>query len=173
MAVFGTSQCLLLLSSADCDRPSFLTLILLGMAFLGLQAGGEMVVYADLTTDYAATVFAIAQTVGLVAGFLPHAMGPLLDRSPAHLKETWWAVFKGVALFNVLGGVVFLAGGSAEQQHWEEEGEASMKGGYEREYKKKGLLGQLLGSESNNNDDDDDKISLDMENYKVKKNYTD
>ncbi|KAH9387716.1 hypothetical protein TYRP_008910 [Tyrophagus putrescentiae] len=120
IAVFGTSQCLLLLSSANCDRAAFLAVILLGMTFFGLQAGGEMVVYADLTTDYSATVFAIAQTVGLVAGFVPQAMGPVLDRNPEFLKRTWWEVFNFIALFNLFGGVVFLAAGSAEPQHWED-----------------------------------------------------
>ncbi len=79
-----------------------------------------MVVYADLTTDYSATVFAIAQTVGLVAGFVPQAMGPVLDRNPEFLKRTWWEVFNLIALFNLFGGVVFLAAGSAEPQHWED-----------------------------------------------------
>ena len=88
------------------------------MTTYGMQAGGEIPIFSDLTNEYTATIFALAQTISMVTGFVPHAMGPLLDRSPQFIKHTWWNIFCIVAMFNMIGGLVFLKFASAERQNW-------------------------------------------------------
>ena len=118
LATFGTSAMFFLIPLANCDTTLFLIAIIASKFTYGLSTGGENAIPTDLSNEFAPTIFSISNMICTTAGFAPQIMGPLLDMNPAILKHMWWYIFAGIAILNILGGLIFLIWGSAEAQNW-------------------------------------------------------
>ena len=74
-----------------------------------------------MTSNFSATVFAVANTIAFTCGFLtPLVVGKIVDASPL-IRRQWGYVFYLSAALNLFGGVIFLLFGSADQQHWDKD----------------------------------------------------
>jgi len=74
-----------------------------------------------MTNDYAATVFAISNTVAMTCGFLTPLIIGIIVEANDQTRRQWGYVFYLSAAINVFGAIVFLIFGSAEQQDWDKE----------------------------------------------------
>jgi len=72
-----------------------------------------------MTNNYAATVFAIGNTVAMTCGFItPLVIGIILEASD-QTRRQWGYVFYLSAAIHVFGAIVFNIFGSAERQDWD------------------------------------------------------
>jgi len=74
-----------------------------------------------MTNNYAATVFAISNTVAMTCGFLtPLIIGIIVEASD-QIRRQWSYVFYLSAAIHVFGAIIFNIFGSAERQSWDKE----------------------------------------------------
>ncbi|XP_054158496.1 putative inorganic phosphate cotransporter [Oppia nitens] len=91
-----------------------------GMLFFGMQAGGDIVVVIDMTNNFTATVFGIANTIAYSCGFItPLVIGYIIDASPGQPRRQWSYIFYMSAAISIIGGCIFLVFGTAERQSWD------------------------------------------------------
>ncbi|CAG2102000.1 unnamed protein product [Medioppia subpectinata] len=111
-ATLGSGICLAAIPLSGCNDT-------LAMIALGMIAGGESAVVADLSGNFTATVFAIGNTIAFTCGFItPLVIGYILDASD-QTRRQWSYIFYMSAAINILGGVVFAIFGSAKRQDWD------------------------------------------------------
>lgn len=85
-----------------------------------------------MTNNFAATVFAVANTVAFTCGFLtPLVVGLIVEADKDLVRRQWGYVFYLSAALNVFGGIFFIIFGSADQQHWDKEEETVDKNNIE------------------------------------------
>lgn len=129
VATFGTSVFLLLIPLVGCDRTLFLVMLIASQATFGMQAGGELPLPSDMSHEFTATLFAIANMFGMSTGFIgPYLAGIILDMDPARPRRQWSYIIYFTAAFNVLGGLIFTLLASAEPQSWGKPEEKSTEG---------------------------------------------
>ncbi len=122
LATFGTSAFLLFIPLVGCDRALFLLLFIASQATFGMQAGGELPLPSDMSHEFTATLFAIANMFGMSTGFIgPYLAGIILDMDASRPRRQWSYIIYFTAAFNVLGGLAFTLLASAEPQSWGKE----------------------------------------------------
>ena len=108
-----------LIPLVNCDRTLFLIVLVSSQATFGMQAGGELPLPSDLTHEFTATLFAIANMFGMMTGFVgPYIAGMILDMEPSMPKRQWSYIIYFTSIINVIGGLIFVIFGSAERQNW-------------------------------------------------------
>ena len=84
-----------------------------------MMSGGDLPVYSEMTTNFSATLFALANTIACLGGILiPLVTGLIVDQGDQP-REQWSYVFYLSALLNLFGGLLYIRYGSAEQQSWD------------------------------------------------------
>lgn len=79
---------------------------------VGCSSGGVGPVPSEMTTNFPATVYAIAHMVSCSAGFLaPYVIGVILESNAGDLQYLWSLVFYISAALAVMGIVIFIAFG--------------------------------------------------------------
>lgn len=87
---------------------------------MGCGSGGDGPVPSELTTNFPATVFALANMVSCSSGFVaPYVIGAILESGAGDLQYLWRCVFYLAAGFAACGITVFVAFGSAKIQPWD------------------------------------------------------
>ncbi|XP_054158499.1 putative inorganic phosphate cotransporter [Oppia nitens] len=120
LAAFVSAICLAAIPWAQCNNTIVIALIMIGMIFFGTQAGGDIAIVSDMTNNFTATVFAIANTIAFTCGFItPLVIGYIVEASPGQPRRQWSYIFYMSAAISVLGGIVFLVFGSADRQPWD------------------------------------------------------
>ncbi|XP_054158497.1 putative inorganic phosphate cotransporter [Oppia nitens] len=120
ISTIGSAICLAAIPWAQCNNSLVIALILIAMLLFGTQAGGDIAIVADMTNNFTATVFAIANTLATVCGFItPLVIGYIVEASPDRPRRQWSYIFYMSAAVSVLGGIVFLVFGSADRQPWD------------------------------------------------------
>ena len=75
-----------------------------------------------MTSNFAATVFSVANTVAFSCGIItPLVAGLIVERDSDNPRKMWSYVFYLSAGLNVFGGIFYLIFGSAEQQNWDKD----------------------------------------------------
>lgn len=98
-------------------------LLLCGNFFIGLNAGGDVPVPGELTSNFPATIYAMGNMFGCSSGFIaPYVIGVILESgngSNNDLVFLWSKVFYLAAGIALIGAVIFVIFGSAERQAWD------------------------------------------------------
>lgn len=119
-ACFGTTICLSLVPSVGCNTEVVMFFLLFGGFFSGFNAGGDVPVAGEMTHNFPATIFAMANMAGCSCGFLaPYIVGVILESGERDLLSKWASVFYLSALISLSGGIFFLLFGSAKLQSWD------------------------------------------------------
>lgn len=88
---------------------------------VGMMAGGDLPVYSEMTSNFSATLFALANTVACLGGILiPLVTGVIVDGGDQP-RQQWAHVFYLSAALNLIGGLLYMKYGSAEQQSWDKD----------------------------------------------------
>ncbi|XP_054158501.1 putative inorganic phosphate cotransporter [Oppia nitens] len=118
----GSSICLAAIPLVQCNDTIVIVLLIIGMFMFGFNSGGDIPIVADMTTKFAATVYSIGNTIAFICGFVtPLVVGHIVEAGGDghHVRRQWGYVFYMSAAINTVGGLVFIAFGSAKQQHWD------------------------------------------------------
>lgn len=124
-ACFGSAIPMLIVPSVGCDTSLIMGLLLFGNFCGGFNAGGDVPVAGELTHNFPATVYAMANMVGCSCGFIaPYVVGVILESGSkdekSDLLNLWAIVFYVSAAIATLGGITFLIFGSAVKQNWDQ-----------------------------------------------------
>lgn len=123
-ANFGPAVCLVGIALAGSDRWLVLGCLIAAKITLGTFTGGNVPAVVDLAPMYAATLNGMITTFGQTTGILaPLVAGLMIDSKHSQqemLQAQWARVFYLSAGISVIGGVWFVAFGSAEKQPWGE-----------------------------------------------------
>lgn len=119
VCVLGSAIFICLIPSAGCSQLLFLLYMVGCQIAYGFEAGGELPLPSDLSNEYSATLFAIANMFGMATAFVgPYLTGIILDMDPSKLKQQWAYIIYFTGAFNVLGGIIFTIFGTAEPQNF-------------------------------------------------------
>lgn len=102
-------------------------LLLIGNFFLGLNAGGDVPVPGEITSNFPATIYAMGNMFGCSTGFIaPYVIGVILESGGHSSSATendliflWSKVFYLAAGIAVVGAIIFVTFGSANRQSWD------------------------------------------------------
>lgn len=112
VASFGAAMCLATVPSVGCNKTFVMVLFIFANFCMGCASGGDGPVPSELTTNFPATVFAIANMVSCSSGFLaPYAIGMILESNAGDLQYLWSVVFYIAACLAAMGIVVFITFG--------------------------------------------------------------
>lgn len=82
---------------------------------MGCCSGGDGPIPSELTTNFPATVFAIANMVSCSSGFVaPYVIGMILESNAGDLQYLWSVVFYLAACLAAVGVVVFIICGEGK-----------------------------------------------------------
>lgn len=119
-ACFGTTICLSLVPSVGCNTEIVMLFLLFGGFFSGFNAGGDVPVAGEISHNFPATIYAMANMAGCSCGFLaPYVVGVILESGEGDLLSKWASVFYISAFISFSGGCIFLLFGSAKVQSWD------------------------------------------------------
>lgn len=94
----------------------------------GSYSGGDMPIFADISTEFAASIFGIGNMFAMTSGIIsPLVAGAILDMDPDNVKQQWYYVFYLTAALNVIGGIVFVIFADATRKDWGKEDEKDLK----------------------------------------------
>lgn len=96
--------------------------LLFGGFFSGFNAGGDVPVAGEISHNFPATIYAMANMAGCSCGFLaPYIVGVILESGgpDTDLLSKWASVFYISSFISFSGGVFFLIFGSAKVQSWD------------------------------------------------------
>lgn len=95
-------------------------ILLTGNFFLGVNAGGDVAVPGEMTSNFPATIYAIGNMFGCATGFAaPYVIGVILESESGDPMFLWAKVFYLSAVVAVFGGLIFIAFGDASKQDWD------------------------------------------------------
>ena len=108
-ATFGAAICLVVITTlTNTNQAPIMILMVISSIAMGLQSGGEMPMYSDLSIEFAASLFGISNTFAMSTGFLtPLVIGIILDKDTENAKQQWTIIFYLTAVLNIVGGIVF------------------------------------------------------------------
>lgn len=120
LGTFGAAIFTALVPLLKTSGESLFLALMFGTAFfLGLEAGGEAPIYPDLSAQFSATLFGIANMVTMSSGFLsPYIVGTILDSDHSNPASQWAIIFYLTSGLNAIGGLMFMLFASAERQEW-------------------------------------------------------
>lgn len=107
---------------AGCDTNSAMIILLLGNFLMGFNAGGDVPVAGEMTSNFPATIYAIGNMCGCTTGFLsPYVVGVILESKEAHdnLIGLWSQIFFLSAAIAIFGALIFISFASATKQPWD------------------------------------------------------
>lgn len=105
---------------AGCDTNLVMMILLTGNFFLGVNAGGDVPVPGEMTSNFPATIFAIGNMFGCATGFaVPYVIGVILESGSGDLIFLWSKTFYLSAVTAVFGSLIFIAFGDASKQDWD------------------------------------------------------
>ncbi|KAJ6627063.1 Sialin [Pseudolycoriella hygida] len=120
IASVGAALCLTAVPNAGCNKTFVMALFILANFCMGCCSGGDGPVPSELTTNFPATVFAIANMVSCSSGFVaPYVIGIILESNVGDLRYLWSLVFYMSAGLAVMGIIIFIIFGEATVQHWD------------------------------------------------------
>lgn len=120
VASLGAAMCLAIVPTVGCNKSFVMALFIFANFCMGCSSGGDGPIPSELTTNFPATVFAIANMVSCSSGFVaPYVIGMILESNAGDLQYLWAVVFYIAAFLAVMGIFVFLAFGEGEsKQHF-------------------------------------------------------
>lgn len=117
--LYTSAICLALIPFTGCNEILAISILVFGITAYGISSGGDLVIPADMTKKYPATIFSIANLVANLGGAsVPLVIGLILDQAQdaSELKYYWDLVFFTVASIVALFTTVFVFTASAEVQ---------------------------------------------------------
>lgn len=115
VASIGAAICLATVPSVGCSKTFVMALFIMANFTMGCTSGGDGPVPSELTTNYPATVFAIANMVSCSSGFIaPYVIGMILESNAGDLQYLWSIVFYMAALLAAMGIFVFITFGEGK-----------------------------------------------------------
>ena len=115
----GMAITLVFIPFVGCDKQLNVILLTVCMLLMGFPSGGDTPIVADLTEEYAGTVFAIMNCISSINGFVvPYFVGVFINQNPDSM-HLWSYLFYFSAILNMIGVMVFTLFATAEPQHWE------------------------------------------------------
>lgn len=90
---------------------------------MGFNAGGDVPVAGEITSNFPATLYAIGNMFGCSTGFLaPYVIGIILESGSEgeDLLFLWSKVFYISAAIAIFGALIFISFGSATKQAWDD-----------------------------------------------------
>ncbi|KAJ4428938.1 hypothetical protein ANN_25934, partial [Periplaneta americana] len=114
---FGVAICLLCVTLVGCDSIIIVLLMILLMATDGIYAGGSLMNYLDLGSNYAGTLSGFMHTFTNMTGMLTPIVAGLFINGQETLTQ-WNKVFYVSIAVKLATYVVFLVFGSTESQPW-------------------------------------------------------
>lgn len=115
IAVFSQAICFVLLPFIGCDTNFVLAVLYAQIVFLSFVNGGEVQVPAELSLDFAGTIYAIGNCVGSATGILVPEVHKFFVKNN-HDRGDWNNYFYFAAAFTSLGSLVFLIFGKNDLQ---------------------------------------------------------
>lgn len=114
IGVLSQAICFISLPIIGCDTNLVLAVLYTQVVLFSFVNGGEVQVPAELSLDFAGTIYAIGNCVGSTTGFLvPRVHSWIVDN---YSDRSEWTVFFYVATtITTLGGLIFLFFGNNEQ----------------------------------------------------------
>jgi MFS family permease len=112
----------MLVPYAGCETNYVMSILILGNFFLGFNAGGDVPVAGEITTNFPATLYAIGNMFGCSTGFLaPYVVGVILESGSEteDLLFLWSKVFYISASIGIFGALIFISFGDATKQAWD------------------------------------------------------
>ena len=115
----------MLIPWAGCDTNLVMGILLIGNFFMGFNAGGDVPVAGEISSNFPATLYAIGNMFGCSTGFLaPYVVGVILESGSASGEQDllflWSKIFYSSASIGIFGALIFVAFGSADKQPWDE-----------------------------------------------------
>ena len=115
----GMALSLVIIPLVGCNKLLNIAILTLCTLLMGIPSGGDVPIIADMTEEYAGTVFAIMNCISSVNGFIvPYFVGVFIDDKPDSML-LWSYLFYFTALLDLIGVIVFVLFSTAEPQHWE------------------------------------------------------
>lgn len=115
VASLGAAICLATVPSVGCNKTFVMALFIFANFCMGCTSGGDGPVPSELTTNFPATVFAIANMVSCSSGFIaPYVIGMILESNAGDLQYLWSIVFYLAASLAATGIFVFIAFGEGK-----------------------------------------------------------
>lgn len=103
---------------AGCNKDFAIVFFVLVTMMMGLSSGGDIPIVAEMTSEFAATVFSIMNTISSFTGFFaPMLVGFVIDADPYSIT-LWSYVYYFSAFLCFLGSFIFLFFASAKSQNW-------------------------------------------------------
>lgn len=104
----------LILPHFICNYWPTLISLFINMAFFGLVSGGQIPIAGDMSKDYPATVYSIANTVAAASGFLAPQIASFYLNMDLDFHQQWTWIFTTAAINSIIGGTAFLLFASAK-----------------------------------------------------------
>lgn len=121
-AQYGLMMCLLSVPFMGCSVNNTVALLVLGMFLYGLITGGDVIIPAEVSTNFPATIYASINMFSNFAGVLsPLLVGAILEgaETGVDLKTHWNWVFYMTAGVVAFGTTTFVLFGSSERQDFD------------------------------------------------------
>lgn len=119
VAALGSAVCVAAVPSVGCNKAFVMALFILANFCMGCCSGGDGPVPSEMTTNFPATVFAIANMVSCSSGFIaPYVIGMILESNTGDLQYLWSLVFYLSAGLSAMGVMVFVAFGEGKVKHF-------------------------------------------------------
>lgn len=115
IAVFSQAICFILLPFIGCNTNFVLVILYTQIVLYSFVNGGEVQVPAELSLDFAGTIYAIGNCVGSSTGILVPEVHKLIVKNH-HDRGDWNTYFYFAAVVTTLGGLVFLIFGKNDLQ---------------------------------------------------------
>lgn len=120
--LYTSAACLASIPFTGCDEALAISILVFGIFAYGMSSGGDLIIPADMTKKYPATIFSIANLVANLGGAsVPLVIGLILDQAsdPSELKYYWDLVFYTVASIVAFFTTIFVFTASAEVQNFD------------------------------------------------------
>ena len=118
-AQYGLTACFLLLPLMGCSASHSVILLVVGMFLYGLVMGGDVIVPAELSSNFATTIYSCINMLANVPGIVaPLVIGIMLEGAVdgTDLKRRWDQVFYLAAGVVSFGTTAFMIFGSSKRQ---------------------------------------------------------
>ncbi|KAI1288230.1 Sialin [Halotydeus destructor] len=120
IASLGAATCLAIVPSVGCNKTAVMMLFITSNFLMGCGSGGDGPVPSELTTNFPATIFSIANMVACSSGFVaPYVIGVILESKAGDLQYLWSIIFYLASAIAGTGIMAFLFFGSADIQPWD------------------------------------------------------
>jgi MFS family permease len=125
-AQYGLVICLILVPFVGCNAGHTVALLVLGMFLYGFVTGGDVIIPAEVSTHFPATIYAAINMFSNFAGVIsPMIVGMILEAAVENedgtndLKSRWDYVFFMAAAVVSVGTTIFILFGSSERQDFD------------------------------------------------------